>query len=145
VLGAGCGCSALVALIFFLFFVWLASLPESGAIPGGQMRSESVDYLLEHELIEQGERVVYYYDYTMRMTDEESCFFTDRRIVYHRGDQVNAVAWGEVEDIQGWEDFGQVIEVRSVDGRYLRCEIAALNDGEAFHRALLDSWEKLGG
>ncbi len=145
VMGVGCGCGSLVALIFFLFFVWLATLPEGGALPGGQMPPESVEHLLERGLIEQGERVVYYYDYTMRMNGDEACFFTDRRIVYHRGDQVNAVDWDEVEDIQGWEDLGQVFEVQSVDGRYLRCEIAALNDGEAFYRALLDTWSKRGG
>ena len=142
VLGAGCGCSAVVALIFFLFLLWVGSLPESGAIPGGQMRAESMDYLLDHGFINDGEQVVYYYDYTMRMNDDEACFFTDRRVVYHRGDQVNAIPWDEVEDMQAWEDFGQVIEVQSTSGRYLKCEIPALNDGESFFAALQDTWER---
>ncbi len=142
ILGLGCGCSSIVALVFFLFFVWLASLPESGAVPGGQMRAESVDYLRSHGLVEEGERVVYYYDYTMRMNDDESCFFTDRRVVYHRGgDQVNAIDWDDVVDMQAWEDFGQVIEVQSSDGYYLKCSIPALNDGEAFYAAMQDLWE----
>ncbi len=142
VLGLGCGCSSMVALLFFAFFVWVASLPESGAIPGGQMRAESVDYLQDHGLIEPGERVIYYYDYTLRMNDDEACFFTDRRVVYHRGGEVNEIPWDEVDDMQAWEDFGQVMEVRSVHGVYVKCTIPALNEGEAFYRALQDTWER---
>jgi len=145
VLGVGCGCSSVVTLIFFLFLVWVASLPESGAIPGGQMRGESIDHLRDNGFVEQGERVVYYYDFTLSMNDDEACFFSDRRIVYHRGDQVNAIDWEDVANMQAWEDFGQVIEVSSVDGRYLKCEIPALNDGEAFYAALQDTWDRLGG
>jgi hypothetical protein len=144
VLGLGCGCGSLIALSFFLFFVWLASLPESGAVPGGQMRAESLDYLEEQGLLEAGERVVYYYDYTLRMTDEEACFFTERRVVYHRAGAVNEIPWDDVESIDAWEDWGQIIEVGSRDGRYLRCEIPALNGGEAFYAAMLDSWDRFG-
>jgi hypothetical protein len=141
-LGLGCGCASLVALVLFVFFAWIVSLPESGAIPGGQMRAESVALLQAEGLLEEGERVVYYYDFSMSMDDSESCFFTDRKVVYHREDLDNIIPWERVADIDDWEDFGTVIEVSSDDGRYLKCEIAALNDGEAFLSALLESWER---
>ena len=144
VLGVGCGCASFVALLFFVFLVWVGSLPESGAIPGGQMRPESLEHLRDNGLITAGERVIYYYDYTMSMDDSEACFFTDRQVVYHREGVVNALTWSEVEGVDGWEDFGQVIEVRSTDGRYLKCEIAAMNDGEAFYRALGEQLERQG-
>ena len=142
VLGLGCGCGAGLALMFFLLMAWIVTLPEGGAMPGAQLRPESLEYLRDQGLIERDELVVYYYDYTMRMTDDESCFFTDRRVVYHRGDQVNEIALENIEDIRTWEDFGQIIEVQSTDGRYLKCEIPALNDGEAFYAALQSAWER---
>ncbi len=145
VLGLGCGCCSAVTLVMFLFLVWLGSLPESGAVPGGQMRPESVEHLRSLGLVEEGERVIYYYDYSMTMDDSEACFFSDRQVVYHREGVVNAIPWDEVEGVDAWEDFGQVIEVQSTRGDYLRCEIAAMNDGEAFYRALSEQLERQAG
>ncbi len=141
-LGLGCGCTSLLALVVLVFFGWLSTLPESGAVPGGQLRQATLDHLADHQLLGEGESVVYYYDYSMSMDDSESCFFTDRKVVYQHQGEANVIAWAQVEDLRGWEDWGQIIEVQSSDGRYLKCEIAALNDGEVFFRALQETWER---
>ncbi len=142
VLGVGCGCSSVVALLVFLFLAWVTMLPTSGARPGGQLREVTVDFLNDNGLLEAGESVVYYYDYTLSMDNSESCFFTDLKVTYQLDGVANSIAWTDVDDIDSWEDWGEVIEVRSRDGRYLRCDVPALNEGQAFHDAMVETWER---
>lgn len=142
-LGGGCGCLALTGLIVVGFVIWIASLPESGAMPGSQLPTETIEFLYSHDLISHDESVIYYYDATLNMDSSELCFFTSEKIVYYNNGSANKIFWEDVEDIEGASEINFIISVTSDDSRFLKCEIAPFNGGEQFFSALENTWEKM--
>lgn len=135
----GCGSMVLMASIGMVgCVVWLGSGPESGVKLAHDMDQYALDYLDEHALLEQGEVVKAYYDATISMDGTEAAIVTDRRLLYHRKGSTIEVALEDIVEIDHRDEslVGDVIEVVDNQGDAFRIEIAPLNDGEAFLRAL---------
>lgn len=141
ILGTGCGCLGLVGLACIGLIIWLAFLPESGALPGSRITPETREYLYSHDLLSSDEEVIYYYDATIKVDNSESCFFTDQKIAYYKEGSMTAIPWDEVKDIDGRDDLNFVISVGSTGNEFLTCEIAPLNGGPEFYKALVSTWE----
>jgi len=135
----GCGTVTLVAVVGVVgCVVWLGSGPESGVKLTNEMDPYALEYLEGHGLLEPEERVVAYYDATIAMDGTEAAILTDRRVMYHREGSTISIPIEEIIDIDHRTEglIGDVIEVVGADGTVLRIEIAPLNDGPAFFRAL---------
>lgn len=140
------GCGSLVVIVGIGMagcIVWLGSGPESGVKLANDMDDYALNYLEEHELLEPGEELRAYYDYTMAMNGTEAAILTDRRVMYHKDGSTVAFALADIVEVDHREDgiMGHVIEVVDHQGDALRIEIAPLNDGPAFARALERAWQ----
>ena len=135
----GCGSLVLIVVIGMVgCVVWLGSGPESGVKFGNEMDQYALDYLEEHRLLDEGEVVKAYYDATISMDGTEAAILTDRRVLYHRSGSTIEVALEDIVEVDFRNEglVGDVIEIVDSRGDALRVEIAPLNDGAAFFRAL---------
>lgn len=135
----GCGSIVMVAVIGIVgCVIWLSSGPGSGVKLGNEMDQYALDYLEEHDLLDEGEVVKAYYDATISMDGAEAAILTDRRVLYHRQGSTIEVALEDIVEVDHRDEglVGDVIEIVDGRGDALRIEIAPLNDGVAFLRAL---------
>jgi hypothetical protein len=135
------GCGSLIAIGFVAMVgcvVWLGSGPESGVKLPHEMDDYALAYIEEHDLLEPGEELRAYYDATIAMDGTEAAILTDRRVMVHRGGETTSMALADIVEVDHRQApmIGDIIEVVDRDGRALRIEIAMLNDGPAFLRAL---------
>lgn len=135
----GCGSMVMIAVMAMVgCVVWLGSGPESGVKLGNEMDQYALEYLDRHDILDHGEVVKAYYDVTISMDGSEAAILTDHRVLYHRNGATLSVALEDVVEVDFRNEglVGDVVEVVDVDGDALRIEIAPLNDGAAFYRAL---------
>ncbi|MCA9057652.1 MAG: PH domain-containing protein [Planctomycetaceae bacterium] len=141
------GCSAVIFLGISLMcggFIWLASLPEGGVRMANEIEVSVTDYLNEHQIVEPGEQVLAYYDVTISMDNSESYILTDQRLIHYRPERTTEVPLNKIVDVRHRQEslIGDVIEVESESGPPMKLEIAPLNQGESFVRALNEAWER---
>lgn len=135
----GCGSMVLVVVVGMAgCVVWLGSGPESGVKLANEMDQYALDYLDDHDLVSEGEVVRAYYDATISMDGTEAAIVTDRRLLYHRGNSTTQILLEDIVEVDHRHEglIGDVVEVVDSHGDAVRIEIAPLNDGEAFVRAL---------
>lgn len=135
----GCGSMVLVAVIGMVGCIaWLGSGPESGVKFGNEMDQYALDYLAEHNLLDEGEVIKAYFDATISMDGTEAAILTDRRVLYHRQNSTIVMALEDIVEVDFRDEgfVGDVIEIVDRGGDAMRIEIAPLNDGVAFFRAL---------
>lgn len=138
----GIGLSALMGACV----LWIAVSPAGGVRLGNEMHPYALEYLEKHSLLEPGENVVAYYDVTLSMDGSEAAILTDRRVLYHHEGRTSAIALAEIEEISHrYESYvGDVIELQSRDGQFMKITIAPMNMGETFLRALRAGHERAG-
>ncbi|MEP2774814.1 MAG: PH domain-containing protein [Luteolibacter sp.] len=140
----GCGALLLLAGIGFVAaLVWLLSGPESGVKLKNEMDPYALTYLTENNILTPDEELIAYYDATMGMDGTEAAILTNQRVIYHHNGTNDSIALSDIADIQHRKEsiIGDIIEIYSISGTSMKIEIAALNQGETFHAALMRAWE----
>jgi hypothetical protein len=141
----GCGVLTLAgAVVVALVIAWLLSTPESGVKMANEMQSYALEYLAKHKILNQAERIVAYYDETISMDGTEAAILTTERLIYHKDGRNTAMPLSEILDVRHHYETlnGDIIEVIGVRGDRMKIEIAPLNGGEAFVRALNDARQR---
>ncbi|WOD41059.1 hypothetical protein [Nodosilinea sp. E11] len=138
-LGLGIPAGALAAttlglLIFFSFG------PAGGVRFTSTMEPYATQYLQTHNLLEEGEKVIAYYDATIALKGTEAAILTDRRILYHRSSATTSIPLNEIARIEHEVQnlIGDVIQIFAHSGEILVIEIAPMNGGPQFLSALED-------
>jgi hypothetical protein len=121
--------------------VWIASQPEGGVRVANQVQPYAFEYMRQHNILAEGERLIAYYDASMSMDGSESAILTDQRVIYDVAGRTTSLDLADVDDIEARDEglVGDVIEVTDTSGGRLRIEIAPLNDGKAFVRYLREA------
>lgn len=119
------------------FFLWAASLPESGVIAGNQLEDSHRASVNKRVPLETGEEIAAYYDTTLKVDGSEVAVLTTKRLVYWKGTTVTTMRHDEIvrltrEDLMGTD----IVTALTADGRLIRVELAPLNDGQVFIDAL---------
>jgi hypothetical protein len=124
-------------------------MPETRALAGSQLTKRNVDTIRRLGLLEEGERIKYFYSDGMLSIEEGMYFFTDEKIVcYGKGldPQATVVAFEDVADISA--DFSDTwlvdgtIWVELADGTPVVMPISAERGvDELFYDALVKTWE----
>lgn len=115
--------------------------------PGGtllpnQLSVTTTSYLNDNGLIESGESMRAYYDYTLELDNSESAWVTDQRVAYHLAPNTTYMMLTDIDSIDTREEglMGHMIDVRSKSGELMHIEIAAMNGGETFISELEYAW-----
>jgi hypothetical protein len=137
--------SGVVALVVIAFVGWVLMLPESGVKMANEMDAYALDYLDKHQILNQTERLLCYYDATISMDGSEAAILTNQRLLYHKQGRTTAVPLVEVVDIEHHYEslLGDVILAHGAAGEVMKIEIAPLNGGELFSDALMKAWQQV--
>lgn len=120
------------------FVAWGASLPESGVLAGNQVDKKTKALIAKRAPLAPGEEIISFYDTTIGVDGSECALLTTQRLVYWTKDEVSELALEEITELTHEEVplEGDFITAMDGRGRQLKVEIAPLNDGAAFLRAL---------
>lgn len=113
---------------------------EGGVRYANDMEDYAAEYVRQHGLLAPGEQIVAYYDATLDLDATEAAILTDQRLLYHRTGNTTAILLADIADVYVTDDplLGDLIDVTGSDGSLMHIEIAPLNGGDGFVRALED-------
>jgi len=91
-------------------------------------------YAATHQILDEGETIVTYYDATISLSNEESAMITNKHVIYHYNGRTTKMPLQDIVSINHTEETlaGDIITVESLDGNMMKIEIAPLNGGEIF-------------
>lgn len=156
--GCGIGCAVLAGLLFAsIVALGLLSqsgtLPQTRAVPGDEVAEKFRDYLAEQGLLEDGERILYFYSEGLVHVGEGCSYFTDRRVVsFSDGSRFelarrDIATYPEIEAIRvEFEDDWMAdssIEVEMKSGSVLTLLVCNDEGGDReFERLLRNEWHR---
>lgn len=126
---------SIIITLLFLFIFYSCSMNEGGVRTSNNMEKYALEYIKENQLLDDGEKISAYYDYTISLDGTESVFLTNSRLIYHNKETVTtSVKVNDIVDIQHRKEslIGDIIEVTTKAGDIIMIEIAPLNQGETF-------------
>jgi len=148
-IGVGAGAVVMVVLMCG-GLIYLGSVsPETRALTGSQLTKRNVDTIRELGLLDQGERIKYFYSDGMMSIEEGMYFFTDDKIVIYGKDRepkATVAAFGDVADVSvdfsdSWFIDG-TIWIELADGTPLAMPISSEGGvDELFYDSLVQTWE----
>jgi hypothetical protein len=120
---------------------------EGGARLANEIPPAVLTRLEKSAIVEPNEAVLAYYDATVAVDGREVAVLTSTRIVYAKKGHNTAIALHDVKRVRHREEplLGDVIEITATGGRSMKIEIAPLNNGATFLRALTDAVADNGG
>jgi len=146
------GCVAAVAvaaLVLLGIMVESGALPDSAAVPGHELREETLGMLRESGVLGEDEEVLYYYSDAMLSFREDGNFFTDQRVVSYwieDGDLIiEEATYPEITDITTvfndgfFENTDVWVERLDGDSFYLAVGNESGRD-HVFVELLMDTW-----
>jgi hypothetical protein len=136
-LGLPAGALAAVTLGLLIFFSFG---PAGGVRFTSTMEPYATEYLQTNNLLDEGEKVIAYYDATIALRGTEAAILTDRRVLYHQPSGTISIPLNEITRIEHTEQnlIGDVIQIFAHSGEIMVIEIAPMNGGPQFLSALDD-------
>lgn len=140
----GCGIGLSIIVLTVVAFIWLSMGPESGVKLGNEMDEYAIKHISDNKLLMPNEELIAYYDVTISMDGSESAIITNMRIIYFKNGKTTYFDLDNIRNIDHrYGNFtGDIIEVEDTVGRYMKIEIAPLNQGETFLKVLRNNWER---
>ena len=124
----------------FLAILFFSCADVGGVRLSNNLEKYALDYIQENALLNEGEKIVAYYDYTISLDGTEAVILTNSRLIYHNKETFDtAVSLDAITEVQHRKESltGDIIEVYANDGSVLLIEIAPLNGGETFLKLLM--------
>jgi hypothetical protein len=120
---------------------------EGGARLGNEIPPAVIARLEKSAVIEPNEEVLAYYDATVAIDGSEVAVLTKSRVVYGKKGHNTAILLHDVKRVRHRDEplIGDVIEISATTGKSMKIEIAPLNNGDTFLRALTDAVADNGG
>jgi hypothetical protein len=120
---------------------------EGGARHRNEIPPAVISRLEKSALDEPNEEVLAYYDATVAIDGSEVAVLTKGRIVYGKKGHNTALMLRDVKRVRHREEtlIGDIIEISTTGGKSMKIEIAPLNNGPTFLRALTDAVADNGG
>lgn len=141
----GCGIpTVLVIGVMCAGLIWLGTGPEGGVKLSNEMESYALEYLEQHDVLNDTETVIAYCDVTISLDSTEAAILTNERVLYHLNGRSTAIPLADITDVRHRTDplVGDIIEIDSRTGIPMKIEIAHFNQGETFLHALNDAWKR---
>ncbi|KZS40321.1 hypothetical protein AWE51_05020 [Aquimarina aggregata] len=129
----------ILIIVVFPYLFSSCNLKEGGVRTRNNMEKYALEYINKNQLLEEGEKISAYYDYTISLVGTESVLLTNSRLIYHnKNTQTTSIDINDIIDIQNRTEpfIGDIIEVTSKNGDIMMIEIAPLNQGKTFLKVL---------
>ena len=131
-------------LVLFIFIIIAFGSKEGGVRANNNMEKYAIEYIEENNILNIGENILAYYDYTISLDGTECAILTNERIIYHnKNTYTKSIKIENIEKIEHRENFldGDIIDIKAKNKTML-IKIAHLNDGEYFLKKIKEISEK---
>ena len=138
----GCGIISLVVFItVVVLIIWLFSGNEGGVRMSNEMEEYALEYIEEHDILNDTESIIAYYDVTISLDGSEAAILTTERVMYYKKGRTTSIDLKDIDDVKHRYEtlIGDILEISSTAGTIIKIEIAPLNLGESFNNALMDT------
>ena len=101
-------------IVLILSLLYSCSMDEGGVTASNNMEKYAIEYIEANQLLEEGEKIIAYYDYTISLDGTESVILTDNRLLYHNAETFDSSMLLEnISTIDYREEslIGHIIEV----------------------------------
>ncbi|MEE9399925.1 MAG: PH domain-containing protein [Dehalococcoidales bacterium] len=134
--------AAIVVAIVVGFIIWAWNIPAGGVKMANEMHPYALEYIEEHDLLNDTEALIAYYDVTGQMDGSEAAILTTERVMYHKDGRTVSIDLKDIDDVSVDDDIlvSHIIKVRSKSEVRIKIVIASGNQGELFYNALMDAW-----
>lgn len=158
-IGCGIGCGSLILLavagiVALGIGIESGALPDTAAQPHGKIPASVPTKLIEWEILDPDEEILYFYSAGLFSIKEDGNLFTDRRVVSYDstddGLQVSSAEYDRIVKIEldatdNWID-DSVITIYTTDGEWFVLLVSAESDRDQdFYRKLRHTWESKRG
>lgn len=140
------GVLGVILAVIILIFTWLSMGPEGGVRMINEMEEYALEYIEEHEILNDTEKIVAYYDRSRSLDGTEAAILTSERIVYHKKSLTMEFNLNDIADVKHrYEEFdGDIIEIMNREGKFMKIMVAPDFGGESFYNALIGLLEVKG-
>jgi hypothetical protein len=125
-----------LALTLLLFIS--CSFENSGVLMQNEIPQSVYTYAATHQILDESETIIAYYDATISLSNEESAMITNKHVIYHYNGRTTKMPLKDIVSINHTVEtlVGDIITVESSGGNFMKIEIAPLNGGEIFLNVL---------
>ena len=112
---------------------------EGGVRTLNNLELYSLNYISDNKLLENGEKISAYFDYTILLDGTEAAILTDSRLIYHNKETITtSVNYSDIKNIDYKEEslIGYTIEITNNDSEVITIEIPPANNAEIFIKIL---------
>tara|TARA_B100000795_G_scaffold252256_1_gene221686 strand:+ start:35 stop:454 length:420 start_codon:yes stop_codon:yes gene_type:complete len=124
-----------LTLVLSSLLILTSCLDKEGTVRvGSNMEAYALEYLENHEVLYQDEKILAYYDYTISLDGTTAAILTETRLIYHNQETVTSyLLLDEITQIDHYEKSieGLIIEVWKGD-ELMVIEIAHWQNGDRF-------------
>ena len=138
----------MVAICAGLMYIG-AKAPPTACVPGSRVRASDMQTIRRLGLLEEGERIQFFYSDALINIENGMYFFTDRRVVVYSemlAEPLIAVEYPEILDITAEFDGNLFVDSTiwlELEEDYVTFPVSSEGGGDRqFHKSLLDMWEK---
>lgn len=130
-------------LLIVAGIIYLISTPDVGVKMANEMEPYATQYIKSHNLLNQDEKIIAYYDATRTCNGTEAAILTNKNLKYHKNGKTTTFPLNSIRDIfHSYSKIdGDIIGVENNEGQFMKIEIAVFNGGKIFYKALQRRWE----
>ncbi len=150
IIGAG-GVAILAVILAFGVAIETGRMPDTEALPAGQIPARQIKQLKEMGVVKPGEEVLFFYSSAFFSIRSEGNLFTDQRVILYQeldGDlEIHDATYAEIADIEfepaeTWSD-DSLITITLNDGMWFVLSVSTESGGDrAFHDKLAALWQR---
>jgi len=82
------------------FIIWAWDIPSGGVKMANEMHKYALEYIEEHNLLNDTEALIAYYDATGQMDGSEAAILTTERVMYHKDGRTVSIDLKDIDDVQ---------------------------------------------
>ena len=123
--------------------------PPTACVPGSKVRASDMRTIKQLGLLEEGEKIQFFYSDALVDIQQGMYFFTDRRVVVYSetwAEPLIAVTYPEILDIRAEFDGNFFVDSTiwlELEEEYVTFPVSSEGGGDRlFHEALMDMWKK---
>ena len=152
----GCGCgAALAALVGFMAIYALFFAPPLGVVSHEGLRAKDLEVLEKLKLLDEGEKIIYFYTQGVLSIREDGNFYTDRKVVSFKSDgddgmYIETAGYDEIEELQpefstSWLEESTVTVSRNDGSDFVLYMSPDEKESRKFYNRLLEEWKAHAG
>lgn len=153
---SGCGCGAALATLVGLWAIYaIYFAPPLGVVSHEGLRAKDLEVLEKLKLLDEGEKIIYFYTQGVLSIREDGSYYTDRKVVSYKSDgddrmYIETASYDDIEAMQpkystSWLEQSTVTVARNDGTDFVLYMSPDEKESRKFYNRLLEEWKATRG